>query len=279
MNNEKEIQAEILKRAIIATDAYLGMYKDALRTKIITQQQVHDFTVKLSIAMEALKHLKDLQNHNAYIESIISDMAKFLPYHGDSFFFDEPYTHIPASFPDGSVDEGLKDPEDNPCWNGYKPVGVKKKNGKTVPNCVPVKEEEELDIDDIIDDLEWDDISDTYEEEQLEEEILDEKISAASRLRKRMHFKRTTPKRQLGASIKLSRPSTMSQLQNRAKVAARRLLMKRFLYGRNKAQLSAQEKDSLEARIKAMKNIRTILAQRLIPKIRSLESKRLKSKR
>ena len=27
----------------------------------------------------------------------------------------------------------------NPCWDGYKPVGTKKKNGKTVPNCVPKK--------------------------------------------------------------------------------------------------------------------------------------------
>ena len=25
----------------------------------------------------------------------------------------------------------------NPCWKGYKPVGTKKKGGKTVPNCVP----------------------------------------------------------------------------------------------------------------------------------------------
>lgn len=25
----------------------------------------------------------------------------------------------------------------NPCWTGYHPVGTKKKNGKTVPNCVP----------------------------------------------------------------------------------------------------------------------------------------------
>jgi len=33
--------------------------------------------------------------------------------------------------------EGLKDPKDNPCWDGYKPVGTKKKNGKIVPNCVP----------------------------------------------------------------------------------------------------------------------------------------------
>jgi hypothetical protein len=42
--------------------------------------------------------------------------------------------------PAESVEEGLKDPEDNPCWKGYKPVGTKKKAGKTVPNCVPVKE-------------------------------------------------------------------------------------------------------------------------------------------
>lgn len=31
--------------------------------------------------------------------------------------------------------EDLK--SDNPCWKGYKPVGTKKKGGKTVPNCVP----------------------------------------------------------------------------------------------------------------------------------------------
>jgi len=35
--------------------------------------------------------------------------------------------------------EGLKDPKDNPCWPGYKPVGTKTKNGKVVPNCVPVE--------------------------------------------------------------------------------------------------------------------------------------------
>jgi hypothetical protein len=35
----------------------------------------------------------------------------------------------------GEQNESLK--TDNPCWKGYKPVGTKKKNGKTVPNCVP----------------------------------------------------------------------------------------------------------------------------------------------
>ena len=35
------------------------------------------------------------------------------------------------------LNEGLKNPKDNPCWKGYKPVGTKKKGGRTVPNCVP----------------------------------------------------------------------------------------------------------------------------------------------
>jgi hypothetical protein len=25
------------------------------------------------------------------------------------------------------------------CWKGYKAIGTKEKNGKTVPNCVPIK--------------------------------------------------------------------------------------------------------------------------------------------
>ena len=48
---------------------------------------------------------------------------------------------IPGRHVDGcqckEVEEGLRDPKDNPCWKGYKPVGTKKKNGRTVPNCVP----------------------------------------------------------------------------------------------------------------------------------------------
>ena len=31
---------------------------------------------------------------------------------------------------------------DDPCWKGYKQVGMKKKDGKEVPNCVPMNEEE-----------------------------------------------------------------------------------------------------------------------------------------
>jgi len=29
----------------------------------------------------------------------------------------------------------------NPCWKGYEAVGMKNKDGKQVPNCVPVKDD------------------------------------------------------------------------------------------------------------------------------------------
>jgi hypothetical protein len=34
--------------------------------------------------------------------------------------------------------------EKGPCWKGYKQVGTKMKDGKEVPNCVPIKESEDI---------------------------------------------------------------------------------------------------------------------------------------
>ena len=40
----------------------------------------------------------------------------------------------------GIIIEAIKE-QDNPCWDGYEQVGMKTKNGKQVPNCVPKNEE------------------------------------------------------------------------------------------------------------------------------------------
>ena len=37
--------------------------------------------------------------------------------------------------------KAFKKEEDSPCWPGYKQVGTKMKNGKEVPNCVPIEED------------------------------------------------------------------------------------------------------------------------------------------
>lgn len=34
--------------------------------------------------------------------------------------------------------------EEDSCWKGYKQYGMKEKNGKEVPNCVPVNEQQPL---------------------------------------------------------------------------------------------------------------------------------------
>lgn len=35
----------------------------------------------------------------------------------------------------------IKEENDNPCWKGYQKFGTKMKNGKEVPNCIPINEE------------------------------------------------------------------------------------------------------------------------------------------
>ncbi len=52
--------------------------------------------------------------------------------------------------PEASEEEAaLEKNEDDPCWSGYVQVGMKEKNGKMVPNCVPSS----ASIDYLIDDL------------------------------------------------------------------------------------------------------------------------------
>jgi len=53
--------------------------------------------------------------------------------------FPQKKVELKSEMLEASVAEGLRDPADNPCWKGYYPVGTKKKNGRTVPNCVPKK--------------------------------------------------------------------------------------------------------------------------------------------
>jgi hypothetical protein len=136
----------------------------------------------------------------------------------------------------------------------------------------------EKDFDSYVEHLDWDDIQDLYESDELVvEEYLEEKISAQSRLRRKQAFARFKGKRSSAKRIKLRRASTATQLKKRAVVAARRAMYKKLLRGRDKSTLSASEKDRVEGQIKRMKNLQSSLATRLMPKIRSIEQKRLSS--
>ena len=46
-------------------------------------------------------------------------------------------THIDKMENDSPIDKRKK--RKNPCWKGYEMIGMKKKGGRKVPNCVPKK--------------------------------------------------------------------------------------------------------------------------------------------
>lgn len=135
----------------------------------------------------------------------------------------------------------------------------------------------EEEVDKIADSLRWEDIVDLYTDEELveEDEEMNESLSLQARIKKKQTFARFRSRRGVAKKLKLQRASDMSTLQRRSKMAARRALYKRFLKGRDKSQLSASEKDRIEKQVASLKVIQSTLAQKMMPKIRSIEQKRL----
>jgi len=266
MINDLNIQHELLKTALESTDAYLGVEKQAVAAKKATPMMIHDFTYHMSRTHDALQSLGVLNQHQEYMTSHVDTMSKLFG-DDDANLGDTPFAHSPAADYNG-IEESKK-------------LSHKQESVVTsFANFIAEKKEvfSENDITEMVDSLTWEDIVDLYPEEDLieeETEQLDEKISAQSRLRRRQSFARGRTKRSTAKGIKLRRASTPDVLNKRAQLAARRAMYQRLLRGRDKASLSASEKDRVEQQVKSMKNIQASIAVRMVPKMRSIEQKRL----
>jgi hypothetical protein len=266
MINDLNIQHELLKTALESTDAYLGVEKQAVAAKKATPMMIHDFTYHMSRTHDALQSLGVLNQHQEYMTSHVDTMSKLFG-DDDANLGDTPYAHSPAADYNG-MEESKK-------------ISLKQESVVTsFANFIAEKKEmfSENDINEMVDSLTWEDIVDLYSEEELIEEDteqLDEKISAQSRLKRRQGFARGKTKRNTSKGIKLRRASTPAILQKRAQLAARRAIYQRLLRGRDKSSLSASEKDRVEQQVKNMKNIQVSIATRMVPKMRSIEQKRL----
>jgi hypothetical protein len=309
MINDLNIQHELLKTGLEATDAYLGIEKQAVAANKATPTMIHDFTYHMSRAHDALQSLGVLDQHQEYMTKHVTTMSKLLG-DDDNNLGDMPYAHLPAAnF--GEMGENkefwdsAKSRADMPHEKLSPAMKAKAKArataaGRKYPNMVDnvwaahkqeavvisfanfLAEKKEAfsedDITEMVDSLTWEDIVDLYPEEDLieeETEQLDEKISAQSRLKRRQSFARGRTKRSTAKGIKLRRASTPEVLNKRAQLAARRAMYQRLLRGRDKASLSASEKDRVEQQVKSMKNIQASIAVRMVPKMRSIEQKRL----
>lgn len=233
-----------LKEAIQATDAYLGIEKNAIANGIATPHMVHDFSYHFTRAHELLHMLGVLDQHEKYMSDHVAAMLK-LSKHDDNTLADLPYVHVPSSHLDLEEEKNYDDFS-------------------------------EEDLEKMAKELEWEDIFDLYHEHELAmEKSVDEAISPASRIQRRMRFARTSSKRNLAKFLKLHRVSDVKTLQIRAQKAARRALMNKFLRGRNKALMSASEKMQIEAQVNRLKAVQQNLAIKMMPRIREIEKQRL----
>lgn len=129
-------------------------------------------------------------------------------------------------------------------------------------------------IDELIESIEWEDIIDLYDTEDL---ILED-ISSSERLKMGQKMRSRKTLLALARKVKLKRAAAMNVLTRRSKSAARKMVMRKMLKGRNKSDLSAAEKNSIEARTSKVLSMMKNLPQKLLPKIRDIEKKRLHSK-
>jgi len=135
-----------------------------------------------------------------------------------------------------------------------------------------IKEEvTEEEIDALIESFEWENIIHLCDEQDM----IIEDISAKERIKKGQKLKSRKVLMALARKVKLKRSATLGTLKKRTKTDARRMIMKKMLKGRSKKQLSASEKNSIEARTSKMIGMMNNLPAKLLPKIRQLQRDRL----
>lgn len=133
----------------------------------------------------------------------------------------------------------------------------------------------EEEIDKMVEKLSWKDIEDLYSEEDFFKEEMNEAITASERLKRAQRMRVKEPLLTIARKIKLKRPSPLPVLKKRSQLAARKMIYKKFLKGRDKTQLSPSEKDMVELRVKRIMKVYKNLPQKLMPKIREIERTRL----
>ena len=132
----------------------------------------------------------------------------------------------------------------------------------------------EEDIDALIESLEWEDVIDLFDTEDmiLEDISSSQRLKMSTKTRSRKHLLA------LARNIKLKRSAALPILKKRSVTDARKLLMRKFLKGRDKKHLSAGEKNRFETRVAAALSMMKNLPTKLLPKVRQLERTRLANK-
>jgi hypothetical protein len=239
----------VLAGALDSTAHYLNILDWAEGAGKLDDHAVSEFERNLSRAAGLLGSVNALHHHHEYMKNAAHRMMKIAPHanlHSEAF---DPNRH--------------QESED-------------------------VTEKDLEEIERHIDQLSWEDIEHLYadqEHQEAEEEfeldgaVLDEALTAAQRMKKRLDFLKTKSRREIAARVARHRVSTPARMKKRAVVGARSMIMQRLLRGRDKSKLSAAEKDRIEAIVRRSRPAIARISNRLLPKLRKLEQERLRHHR
>jgi len=137
-----------------------------------------------------------------------------------------------------------------------------------------LEEVTEEDLDALIESIEWEDIIHMYDDSEL----VMEAISATERIKMSQKLKSRKYLMAMARRIKLRRAAPTDILTKRSKVSARKMVMRKLLKGRNKTELSASERNNIEARASKMLSMMKNLPTKLLPKVRELDRQRVASR-
>ena len=137
-----------------------------------------------------------------------------------------------------------------------------------------LEEVTEDEIDALIESIEWEDIIHMYDDSEL----VMEAISATERIKMSQKLKSRKYLMAMARRIKLRRAAPTDILTKRSKVSARKMVMRKLLKGRNKTELSASERNNIEARASKMLSMMKNLPTKLMPKVRELDRQRVASR-
>ena len=132
----------------------------------------------------------------------------------------------------------------------------------------------EDEIDALIESIEWEDIIHMYDDSEL----VMEAISATERIKMSQKLKSRKYLMAMARRVKLRRAAPTDILTKRSKVSARKMVMRKLLKGRSKTELSASERNNIEARASKMLTMMKNLPTKLMPKVRELDRQRVASR-
>lgn len=121
-------------------------------------------------------------------------------------------------------------------------------------------------------------LDDEDEDDEDLDESLTEKLSKLGRLKLSRSMKKNAKKLGRKRTISMKKHASREVLMKRAVIAAKNAVRARFLRGRSYSELSASEKEQIEARMSKMKPVIQRVANRMLKVVKKRELARLNNK-